>query len=85
MLLAFRVTGVEAEAGFTLMFAAISIVLGVWILRYGIRNEPNLTLKRRVVLIVIGIVALFSWSGLYFGTALAIASASIPLNVIQNK
>jgi len=78
MLLAFSVTGATGEALLTLLFVAISIVLGVATLRYAVRAKPTLTPLRRVALIVIGIVALFGWSGLYFGPALAIIAAVVP-------
>jgi len=83
MILALSVTGATKEIGFTLIFVAISIVLGLLTLRYALSDKPVLTTRRRVALIVIGVVALFAWSGLYFGTALAIAAAVIPARYLQ--
>jgi len=78
MLLALSVTGVTGEAAFTLVFVAISLVLGVLTLMYAVREKPSLTPWRRAVLIVIGVVALFTWSGLYLGPALAISAGLVP-------
>lgn len=85
MLLAFSVTGVTGEAAFTLIFVAISIVLGVLTLMYAVRDKPSLTRWRRVALIVIGVVALFTWSGLYFGPALAISAGLVPPYATRKK
>lgn len=78
VLLAFNVTGVTGEALITLILIIISIILAVLTFMYAIRSKPTLTLWRRVVLIVIGIIALFLWSGLYIGPALVISAALVP-------
>jgi len=85
MLLAFSITGVSAEALFTLLFVAISIALGVITLLYAVRHKPALTLWRRVVLIAVGVIALFGWSGLYLGPALAILAALVPPYAIRKE
>jgi len=85
MLLAFGVTGAQREAIFTLLFVAISIVLGVLTLLYAVREKPTLTPWRRVVLIAIGMIALFGWSGLYLGPALAISAALVPPYATKKK
>ncbi len=78
ILLAFTHTGISAEAVITLFIVIISIILGLLTLRYALRSKPKLTIWRRVGLATIGIVALFTWSGLYIGPALLIASALVP-------
>lgn len=78
VLLAFKVTGVTGEALITLILIIISIILAVLTFMYAIRSKPTLTLWRRVGLIVIGIIALFVWSGLYIGPALVISAALVP-------
>jgi hypothetical protein len=85
MLVAFSVTGATGEAAFTLIFVAISIVLGVLTLMYAVREKPSLTVWRRVALIAIGVVALFTWSGLYFGPALAISAGLVPPYATRKK
>jgi len=78
MLLAFNYTGFTIEAVVTMLIAAVSATLGVLTLWYALRSKPILTLRRRVGLVVIGLVALFVWSGLYLGSALLIAAALVP-------
>lgn len=78
MVLAFSITGVIGEAVFTLVFVAISIVLGTIALLYAARHKPALTQWRRVALIAVGVIALFVWSGLYLGPALAVLAALVP-------
>ena len=75
---AFTYTGITAEAIITLLIVIISIILGLLTLRFALRSKPKLTIWRRVGLVAIGIVALFTWSGLYMGPALLIASALVP-------
>jgi len=78
ILLAFTYTGITAEAIITLLIVIVSIILGLVTLRFALRSKPKLTIWRRVGLVAIGIVALFTWSGLYIGPALLTASALVP-------
>ncbi len=78
MSLALNASGLAGEAIVTLIVAAISIILGVITLRYALRNKPDLTIPRRVGLIISGVIALFLWSGFYLGPALVIVAALIP-------
>jgi hypothetical protein len=52
---------------------------------YAVRNKPDLTPRRRVVLILIGMIALFGWSGLYIGPVLAISAALVPPYTIKRN
>jgi hypothetical protein len=85
VLLAFKVTGVTGESLITLILIIISIILAVFTFMYAIRSKTTLTLWRRAVLIVIGIVALFLWSGLYIGPALVISAALVPPYAVKKK
>ena len=78
ILLAFTYTGISTEAVITLFIVIMSIILGLLTLRYALRSKPKLTIWRRVGLVAIGMVALFTWSGLYIGPALLTASALVP-------
>ena len=77
MLLAFIATGITGEAIITLVIVIISIILALFTFMYTVRGMPALTLWRRLVLIAIGVVALFTWSGLYLGPALVISAALV--------
>jgi len=78
MFLTFSVTGFHGEATVTLIFFVFSAILGVVTLLYAVRDKPMLTTRRRIGLVITGLIALFLWSGLYLGTALAIAAALVP-------
>jgi len=83
MLLTFGVTGFHGHAMITLILFAFSVILGVVTLLYALRNKPILTTRRRIGLIITGLIALFLWSGLYIGTALAIAAALAPSHLAK--
>ena len=85
MLLAFSYTGFTVEAFITVLIAVVSIVLGVITLWYALRSKPILTLRRRAGLFVIGLVALFVWSGPYLGPALLIAAALVPPYITKQE
>lgn len=81
MVLALGVTGDNVEALLTVGFATLSIALALVTLRYALGERPTLNLKNRVVLIAVGLVALFGWSGLYLGPTLAVLAALVPSRV----
>jgi hypothetical protein len=78
ILFAFTRTGITVEAFITLALVILSLALGVLTLRYALRSKPKLTIWRRVGLLVIALVALFAWSGLYVGPSLLIAASLVP-------
>ena len=85
MLLALNYTGFTVEAVITMLIAVVSIVLGVLTLWYALRSKPILTLRRRAGLFVIGLVALFAWSGFYLGPALLVAAALVPTYTTKSE
>ncbi len=64
----------------TLVFIALPLVLGYILLRKTIRVEGRLSKTDRVVFLVLGLVGLFTWSGLLLGSALAITAGIFPKN-----
>ncbi|MFC1933441.1 hypothetical protein ACFLXU_07500 [Chloroflexota bacterium] len=85
ILFVFTRTGITVEAFITLAIVIVSIILGILTFRYALRVKPNLTIWRRVGLLVIALVALFTWSGLYLGPSLLVAAALVPPYIINNK
>jgi hypothetical protein len=81
----FSRTGITVEALITLVAVILSIVLGVFTLRYALRSKPKLTIWRRVGLLVIALVALFAWSGFYMGPGLLFAAALVPPYIRNTK
>ena len=82
---AFTHTGITVEAFITLAIVTVSIILGLITLRYALRRKPNLTIWRRLGLLVIALVALFAWSGLYLGPGLLIVAALVPPYITNGK
>jgi hypothetical protein len=85
IIFAFTHTGITLEAFITLVIVIVSIILGVFTLRYALRKKSSLTIWRRVGLLVIALVALFTWSGLYLGPSLLIAAAIVPPYITNGK
>ena len=83
MFLAFSVAGFHGEGMITLIFFVFSAILGVVTLLYAVRDKPVLTTRRRIGLVITGLIALFMWSGLYLGTALAIAAVLVPSHSVR--
>jgi hypothetical protein len=69
---------VGSEAIITLVFAIIPLILGVLTLRLSLKNNPKVTVKKRVFYVVLGVVALFMWAGLIFGPIMSIAAGLAP-------
>jgi hypothetical protein len=69
---------VGIEALLTLIFAIIPLVFGVLTVRLALQDKP-VTLRRRIYLVVLGVAALFIWTGYIVGPALAIAASVMPV------
>jgi hypothetical protein len=63
----------------------VSIFLGILPLRYSLQSKLKLTIWRRAGLIVLGLAALFAWSGLYLGPAALITAALVPPYTTKSK
>jgi hypothetical protein len=85
MFIALSATTVAAEALITLIFAILPIVLGLLALRISIRNQGKIGVRQRVYLIIIGVVALFLWAGIFIGPILAIITALMPTKTRENR
>ena len=62
----------------TLVFIALPLVLGFFLLKKTISLKGNLTIRDRVVFVVLGFVGLFTWSGLLLGPCFAILIGFFP-------
>jgi hypothetical protein len=76
-------TSLTPEIGITLVFAVLPVMLGIFALRTAVRNEERVAIQKKLVMLVIGVLALFLWAGLLIGPALAIIASL--LAVIQEK
>jgi hypothetical protein len=78
MLLAISRSSVESEAIITLIFVLVPIILGILALRVALRRREQTGMGPRVAIFVLGAVALFAWTGLYVGPALALLASIMP-------
>jgi hypothetical protein len=78
MLLAISRSSVEPEAAITLIFVLVPIVLGVLALRVALRRREQTGIGPRVAIFALGLIAIFAWTGLYVGPALALLASIVP-------
>lgn len=78
MILSLIGTSAGAEVGITLVFALIPFILGAATLRLVLRKEERVSVKKRVYFVILGVVALFMWTGLLIGPVLAIIAGLMP-------
>lgn len=71
-------TQMGPEVAITIVFAAIPILLGIGVLRLSWTAKGKMNLKRRIYIVVLGVVAIFAWAGLFIGPALAIIASALP-------
>jgi hypothetical protein len=62
----------------TLIFITLPLVLGYFLLKQTIRSERSLSKRERIVFLVLGLVGLFTWSGLLIGPSLALVAGILP-------
>ena len=62
----------------TVLFAALPIVLGVLTLRLAIRSSGRWTVRSRIYLALLGVLAIIFWAGWLVGSGIAIVAALIP-------
>jgi len=78
MVLAMSITGFTLAVTVTIIISGTGIVLSLLSLFYALRKSQILTVGKRVLLVIIGIVSIFSWSGFFLGTFLVILAAVLP-------
>ena len=69
----------------TLIFIALPLVIGYVLLRKTVRGEGSLSKRDRVGFLVLGLVGLFTWSGLLLGPALAMVVGILPNGFLKNS
>jgi len=62
----------------TLIFIALPFALGFVLLRKAIRLKGQMSKRDRFVFVVLGLVGMFTWSGLLVGPSLAIVAGILP-------
>jgi hypothetical protein len=78
MLLALSRSSIGPQAGITLIYVLVPIVLGVLALQVALRRREQTGIVPRVAILVLGVVALFASTGFYVGPALALLASIMP-------
>jgi hypothetical protein len=78
MILASIGAPIGEEIAVTLVFVLIPFLLGFATLRLSLGKGERVGIKRRVYLAVLGVIALFIWSGLLIGPTFAILASLAP-------
>ncbi len=76
---------VGGEAAITLIFAVIPLVLGFAAIWLAIRDSQKATLRKRIIFVILGVIALFMWAGLIVGPILAILAALMPTSLKEKE
>jgi hypothetical protein len=64
----------------TIIFALMPIIIGIATLRLAVKSR-KITTRKRILIFTVGVAALFTWSGLYLGPALAMLAGILPTRV----
>jgi hypothetical protein len=78
MLLALYGSFFNSSVILTLVIIALPLVMGFFLLKKTTSLKGNLTIRDRVVFVLLGLVGLFTWSGLLLGPCLAIVIGFFP-------
>lgn len=84
MILALTKTSLVPEAGITIVFALMPILLGIGALRVVLKSGSKVDIRKRAYLVIIGILALFAWAGLLVGPALAVIASVLPAGTVNS-
>lgn len=69
----------------TLVFVALPLLLGFVLVKKIVLFKGKLSTRDRIVLLVLGLVGLFTWSGLLIGPSLAIIVSLLPNRVFRKS
>jgi len=69
----------------TLIFALIPIILGYVILRILFKNTEKMSVTKRVVLVICGVLGLVFWAGFIIGPVFGIVTAVLPFKGFPKK
>jgi hypothetical protein len=75
MLLALSHTEMVSEVVITSILALLSILLGIAVTRIIMKNRKKVDTRKRIYLVILGIIALFVWSGFLVGPVLAVMAS----------
>jgi hypothetical protein len=76
---------VGAEALITLIFAIIPLAIGLISIWLSLKNGHKASVKKRIYYVILGVAALFMWTGLIIGPILAIVASIMPSNLKRKE
>ena len=85
MLLAAMRVAIGTEAVITLIFAIVPLIIGLVTFRLSIKDSFKASIKKRIYYIILGIAALFIWSGLIIGPVLTIVASIMPTPIRKDN
>ena len=85
MAIALTAAPAGAELIVTVMFAIFPIILGIVTLLAALRPERRTIIRTRIYLVILGILALFAWTGLIVGPVMAFVASVLPIKMIQES
>ncbi|CAG0981395.1 MAG: hypothetical protein OIN86_09715 [Candidatus Methanoperedens sp.] len=78
MVLALSHTHLVSEVVITSILALLSILPGIAVIRIIRKNRKKVDIRKRIYLVILGIIALFVWSGFLVGPVLAVLASLMP-------
>jgi uncharacterized membrane protein YuzA (DUF378 family) len=85
MLLAATHVALGMEAIITLIFAIVPLIIGLVTLRLSIKDSHKASIKKRIYYIILGIAALFIWSGLIIVPVLTLVASIMPTPIRKDS
>jgi uncharacterized membrane protein YidH (DUF202 family) len=77
MILSLQQSSLVPEAAVTIIFITIPLILGIFTIRLSLK-KAEVSARARIYLAILGIIALFTWTGLLVGPALALITCLLP-------
>ena len=68
---------------FTLIFVAIPLILGLFIIKKAANFDKKLSLKNRIIFVTLALAGLFSWSGFIIGPILVAICGLLPIRILK--
>lgn len=84
MVLALTRVSPVPEIVITIILGILPIILGITVIRIILKNREKVGIGKRILLFMIGILALFVWAGFLLGPALAIVASFMPQKNINS-
>jgi hypothetical protein len=76
MLIALTLAPLGLDAIVTIVLALVPIIIGIFAIRFALRKAANV--RSRVIMAILGVLALFAWAGFVFGPILAVIASVLP-------